>query len=610
MTTRTAALGLIVLAFAGCRVASSASDGGADAGAVDSGPVDAGPHALCVNGQSVDGVYPKVPFAMELGGTVADLSFDGLNEQSQPATLALHDYYEPCAARSHLLMVRVSGAWCGTCRWEVSTHAKDLAESDIGDRLLWLDLLLANDDNAPPTLADAAAWRTKIDHPGRVAIDPAYVFGALSGSHEPLPLTAVIDTRTMQILYATGDSEPALFDYRLRQELAGLDKSAPPARPTPTLYDGLFSSKQWDLIRAITLPVAPPPDPTNAFADDANAAALGAQLFSDTTLSPGAVSCATCHDPAKQFTDGLPQSRGAVVGDRNAPSVLLASHSRWQFWDGRADSLWMQALGPIENEKEMNSSRLALAHAVFDRDRAAYEQLFGALPDLSDISRFPLAGKPGDVAWNGMTTADQKAITRVYVNVGKSIAAFERTLRVQPNRLDAYVGGDLTALTTDEKLSLQQFLGGGCMQCHYGPRLTDDAFHVVRFPTGRQDGLADRGRIDVVSQLLLSEFNAAGEYSDAPANAHGLTGLAASPTMLGAFKTPTLRGIAGTQPFGHGGSLATLQDVVRTYSTGGLLPGNPAAIGAGEDWMPRFGSGHIPQLLPFLQVLKAEPVQR
>ena len=96
-----------------------------------------------------------------------------------------------------------------------------------------------------------------------------------------------------------------------------------------------------------------------------------------------------------------------------------------------------------------------------------------------------------DAAYDALSDADKDKVTRIYVNVGKSIAAFERAIRVKPNQLDAYAGGDLAALDADEKKSLHAFMANGCIQCHWGPRLTDDAFHVLRFPTGRQDGAAD-----------------------------------------------------------------------------------------------------------------------
>jgi cytochrome c peroxidase len=425
----------------------------------------------------------------------------------------------------------------------------------------------------------------------------------------PLPMFLILDTRTMQLTSALNDPSPTDLAYRLYAILAELDGTQ--NTYVPPVDDGGvdgFSSQQWDLIRDMSLVATPPPDPTNAHADDPAAAALGQTLFADKSLSPsGTVSCAKCHDPSKVFTDGLPQAVGVAIGDRNAPSIALAAHSRWQFWDGRADSLWSQALGPLANPKEFGSSRLFVAHAIFDRYRSSYETLFGALPDLSDAARFPTAGGPGDPAWTGMTVSDQTAVTDIFVNVGKSIAAFERTFRVKPNALDRYAGGDLTALTPFEKKGLHGFLQNGCVQCHYGPRLTDDAFHNVRFPTGRQDGLADRGRIDGIPVLLGSEFLASGAYSDSPSSAHGLDGLTADPSTLGQFKTPTLRGIAATAPFGHGGSLATLLDVAKNYGNHGLPQSDPRAAGTTEPWLPKFMDTDAAEIVPFLQTLTADP---
>jgi cytochrome c peroxidase len=105
-----------------------------------------------------------------------------------------------------------------------------------------------------------------------------------------------------------------------------------------------------------------PPNPTNAFADDPRAARLGQRLFFEKRFSRnGEISCATCHDPARAFSDGLPRSQGVAEALRNAPTVLNAAHQRWLFWDGRADSLWAQALSPIENPLEMGSNRVRAA---------------------------------------------------------------------------------------------------------------------------------------------------------------------------------------------------------------------------------------------------------
>jgi len=457
---------------------------------------------------------------------------------------------------------------------------------------------VSNRDDDPPTMADLDAYKALIDAPDELALDADYHFGAVNPSRASLPLFVLIDTRTMSIRNYLNDPDPQLLELRIRQELAILDGIHRPVPPPVEKFDGMFFRNQWDMLHDMTLPGAPPPDPTNAMADDAAAAALGKLFFSEAAFSPsGKVSCVSCHGPAKQFQDGVPQStQGVAPVDRNAPAIALAAHARWQFWDGRADTLWMQALGPIENPREFGSSRLFVAHAVTTNYASAYAAVFGPLADLSDGSRFPASGKPGDPTWQGMTAADQKTVTDLFVNVGKAIAAYERTLRVKPNRLDAYIAGDPSALSAAEKTGLFTFFTASCAECHWGPRLTDDAFHPDRYPTGRQDGQADRGRIDGVTQLLANEF----------AQPH--PGLASLPSQLGSFKTPTLRGIVGSAPYGHGGTLATLLDTTKNYGTAGLPISDPRAVGTTEPWLVQFAQAHADELVPFLEVLTAEPV--
>ncbi|MFO0667455.1 MAG: cytochrome c peroxidase [Polyangiaceae bacterium] len=586
---------LLLAGFVACGDASPnaqpPNDAGPDVLVKDAARTDAG-HPLCVDGKSVDGVYPAVKYQFGILETPPDLSFKGA-----PQDVALHDYFEPCAAKSRLLVIRVGAPWCGTCLWHLK-HTGDFKKLDVGSRLQWLDLQVSNRDNDAPTLADLSVYRTLIDTPETVALDPSYQLGAVDPGRGPLPLVILVDTRTMRVRNYMHDPDPQLLEVRMRQELAELDGGGSPSFPKEEKFDGIFFRNQWDLLHDMTVPGAPPADPTNAKADDPAAAAFGKQLFFDKRLSPsGNIACASCHDDKKDFQDGLPQSTAGISKlDRNSPAIALAAHSPWQFWDGRADTLWMQALGPFENDKEFGGSRLHVVHATLDNFAAAYSNVFGPAPDLSDLGRFPAGGKPGDASWQSMTTADQKTVTAVFVNVGKAIAAYERTLRVKPNKLDAYIGGDLNALSTAEKGGLAGFFGAGCVQCHWGPRLTDDAFHPDRYPTGRQDTQADRGRIDGVGQLLASEF----------AQPHpGLTSL---PAQLGSFKTTGLRGIAGSAPFGHGGTLATLQDVARAYGTAGIPLSDPRAVGDTEPWLPQFAQTHADELVPFLQVLTAEPL--
>jgi len=577
----TIVVGVLFALGVACSDSPPGAPGPADAG---SPRVEAG-NPLCVDGKSTG--YPAAKAPPELMETSPDLSFQGAD-----GPIALHDYFEPCAARSRLLVVRIGAAWCGTCLWHLK-HTTDTKNSSVGARLQWLDLQLADRDNKPATVADLPAYRALIDAPEAVAVDPAFQLSSVDPVRGSLPFIVLIDTRTMRVRSYLHDPDPQALELRIGQELALLDGVKPPPYPVERRFDDLFFQNQWDLLHDMTLPAAPPPDPTNAVADQPAAAALGKALFSDTRLSPsGRVSCASCHDPAKSFQDGVPQSTAGIsTVDRNSPPIALAAHARWQFWDGRADTLWMQALGPFEDAKEIASTRLFVVHAALRDHAAAFGAVFGAVPDLSDAARFPAAGKPGDAAWQAMQAADQTTVNAVFVNLGKAIAAYERTLRVKPTKFDAYVAGDLTALDTPQKQGLHAFFVNGCAQCHWGPRFTNDAFHPDGYPTGRQDGAADRGRIDGIAQLLASEF----------AQPH--PGLVARPRDLGSFKTPTLRGLAASGPYGHGGTLATLQDVVRVYGTAGLPASDPRTTGTTEPWLPQFARIHADDMVPFLEVL-------
>ena len=604
---RRAALLLAIATSAAGALAACGDDNAAPSGAVDGGTThdattgDDANGSLCTGGTPTS-AWPPGPYAISLGATLpAGLSFEG---PDGPVNLA--DYYEPCAARSRLLVIRSAPAWCGSCGWHV-THTTRLLGA-YTDRVRLVDLLLADEDNLPPDADAAGRWHARVDVPNgldsRVGIDAKYTFEAALQTHDVLPGYLLVDTRTMRAMTVQSNPSPETLISFVDLELAALDGAPRPDLKAPALHDGHFSEDQWDLVHAITLPGAPPADPTNEVADSAAAATLGQALYADTSLSPSkGVACVTCHDPKTTFGDGLPVAVGVAKGDRNAPSIALAAHARWQFWDGRADTLWAQAVAPFENDREIASSRLFVAHGIADRHAAAYAAAFGTKYPLPDLSALPAAGKPGDAAYDALTIAQRDDITRVLVNAGKAIAAFERTFRVAPNPLDNYVAGDLTALSANQKDSLREFFVDGCIQCHWGPRLTDDAFHAIGFPTGRLDGAADRGRVDVLFGLAASEFAATSKWSDSPASAKSLTLKSVPGTVLGAFKTPTLRGVATSGPYGHGGVYKTLADVAKHYGQRGdqVLPGQ--SIGTVETWLPKFdvvSQGKLPALLDVL----------
>ena len=133
------------------------------------------------------------------------------------------------------------------------------------------------------------------------------------------------------------------------------------ASANPALTATRWSDAELALLRLQWIGNLPqlPDDPGNRFADNPAAAELGQQLFFDPRLSAnGRVSCATCHVPQNHFTDGRPVARGIGETSRNTPTILGIAYSPWFFWDGRSDSLWSQALGPMESAVEHGSNRI------------------------------------------------------------------------------------------------------------------------------------------------------------------------------------------------------------------------------------------------------------
>ena len=232
-----------------------------------------------------------------------------------------------------------------------------------------------------------------------------------------------------------------------------------------------WSADEIQILESLSLRKLPPlpKDHSNAVADNLRAAEFGRHLFFDERLSHNSkISCATCHIPELYFTDGLTTSVGARAGVRNSPTLVGTAYSPWQFWDGRSDSQWSQALAPLENDLEHAASRTQLANIIYaDKNyQARYEELFGPLPDITDKSRFPIAAAPVEDkelndAWHTMAIEDQKMITTIFVNIAKAIAAYERLLQPGTSRFDDYVEGiinndseNLKSLNKNEILGL------------------------------------------------------------------------------------------------------------------------------------------------------------
>ena len=195
-----------------------------------------------------------------------------------------------------------------------------------------------------------------------------------------------------------------------------------------------WSDEEREVLRGLSLSQLEPlpADPTNRVADDPRAVQLGHKLFFDVRLSAnGKVSCATCHVPSREFQDGTPLANGVGTTDRRTMPVAGTAYSPFLFWDGRKDSQWAQALGPLESAVEHGGSRAQYAHVIAEQYRAEYERTFGPLPDLSAIPRVagPVADPAARAAWDTMPEEQRVAVTQVYVNIGKAIAAYCRRRR-------------------------------------------------------------------------------------------------------------------------------------------------------------------------------------
>jgi cytochrome c peroxidase len=392
-----------------------------------------------------------------------------------------------------------------------------------------------------------------------------------------------------------------------------------------------WSDEELEIVRGLSLArLKPlPVDPTNRVADDPRAVELGQRLFFDTRLSSnGKVSCATCHVPDREFQDGTPLAKGVGTTDRRTMPVAGTAYSPFLFWDGRKDSQWAQALGPLESAVEHGGSRAQYAHVIAEHYRDEYERTFGPLPELRAIPRGagPVPDPAARAAWDAMTDEQRVAVTQVYVNIGKAIAAYERRLQYGPSRFDRYAEAlsetgraPADVLTRDEVAGLRLFIGkANCTQCHDGPLFTNNEFHNTGVPApgraphpalratlspqaGRgETEVADHGRTTGARGVLADEFNCRSRWSDAKGGQCSELEFLVSEghTLERAFKVPSLRNVAERAPYMHAGQFATLEEVVAHYNR---APEAPA--GHSELKPLRLNATELQQLAAFLRTL-------
>jgi cytochrome c peroxidase len=243
---------------------------------------------------------------------------------------------------------------------------------------------------------------------------------------------------------------------------------------------------------------------------------LGRYLYFDKRLSRNnTISCATCHDPAKGWTDQSPVSTGinGLKGTRSAPPVFNATYNELQFWDGRALSLEEQAKGPIQNPVEMGFSLKGV------------EQKIGRIKGYQKM--FKKAFGPGPI------TAER---------IVEAIASFERTILSGDSNYDRFIAGNKKALSLSAQRGMNLFFGRAhCDDCHTGPNFSDSRFHNL--------GVGMNAKHPDLGRYLITKKD----------------------KDKGSFKTPGLRGLLYTHPYMHDGSEKTLEAVVDFYNKGGNL---------------------------------------
>ena len=243
---------------------------------------------------------------------------------------------------------------------------------------------------------------------------------------------------------------------------------------------------------------------------------LGRTLFFDPRLSgSGVLACATCHNPSFGWGDGLKLGRGEGLQQlgRRTPTILNAAWGVHFFWDGRAPTLEMQALGPMSAPKEMNGDLGAIPAKL--NSIAGYRELFARA--------YP--GEPIAIP-----------------SVVRAIATFERTVASGRTPFDAWLDGDETAINVSAKRGFVLFNGNAhCANCHVGWALSDNKFHDIGLSS------PDPGRIAIARSEIGAGF---------------------------AFKTPTLRDVARRAPYMHDGSQQDLRTVISHYMKGGERASN------------------------------------
>jgi cytochrome c peroxidase len=371
------------------------------------------------------------------------------------------------------------------------------------------------------------------------------------------------------------------------------------------------------------------------------------------------IACVTCHDPSQGGTDHTSVPGNVSIGggayDVNSNSTLNAAYYKLIYWNGRNDSLWAQIVAVGESPVSMAGNRLWTAWRIADAYRDAYEAVFtdyplpmagtvadakarldtdgqclrvaGACPQgcradtgapSTCYPRFPLQGRPGATAgcqrgsaaepfgdaFDCMDPDDQDAVTRIYVNFAKAIAAYEFLLISRDAPFDRFIaeGQTSTAISLSAQRGAKVFVGGKavCIECHSGQLLSDNDFHDIgvgqdgAFVPKTSDCAAGNAKCDCVAgksclpwgfrdglaKLQTNKFRRDSKWSDDLADNSRASYYTAplADNQKGAWRTPSLRNVELTGPYMHDGVYQTLEQVIDHYDRGGDGSGDEVGV--------------------------------
>ncbi len=294
----------------------------------------------------------------------------------------------------------------------------------------------------------------------------------------------------------------------------------------------------WPALAGKLQPVGAVPVPPNNL-QTPEKIELGKQLFFDRRLSgDGTMSCSTCHDPEKGFSDDLAISLSypTTRNWRNSPTLINVGFQTYLFHDGRARSLEEQALFPMMSAFEMN------------RNLDFLEEVIRSVPEYVDAFRKVFGGE----------------VTRE--RIAMAIAAFERTIVSVDSPLDRFLRGDQQALSEEAKKGYDVFMGKGkCAECHDGVNLSDDRFHALNVPENIEQ---ERDPRVAATRRFVAKVSHYEDYRNL-AEDPGRYLVTKDKKDWKAFKTPTLREIARTGPYMHNGIFETIDQVIEFFDRGG-----------------------------------------